>query len=270
MDFQVKEREHPNIKRYAGEDFKLAQQFSNAILKELGDFLKAVVLFGSAAREAQPSVYERDIDILMIIDDLTMILSPEVVQAYRVITEKTAARHSKRLHINTLKLSNYWEYVRNGDPIIVNMLREGVPLHDIGIFKPVQMLLYQGRIRPTKESIWSYFSRAPATIASAEWHLLQAALDLYWAVIDSAHAALMKVGEIPPSPSHVSSLMTEKLVKPGLVSSRYAKRMDFFYQLSKKITRREIQRISGKDYELYKQAAEDFINAMKKVVEKKD
>lgn len=268
MEFKLKKKEHPNVLKYGGEDFKIAKKFAEEIKKELGDFLKSVVLFGSAMRP-EKSPYEKDIDILMIIDDLTLMISPEVVQAYRIITENTAAKISKRLHITTTKLSTFWDQARNGDPLAVNMLRDGMPLQDVGIFEPLQELLFQGRIRPTKESVWIYFTRAPLTIKSAEWHLLQASLDLYWAVIDSAHAALMHAGEIPPAPSHISRLINEKLVKRRLVDKRYVQVMDFFYNLSKKITHREVRDIPGKEFDKYKALAHEFVDAMRKVIEKR-
>jgi hypothetical protein len=166
-----------------------------------------------------------------------------------------------------MKLTNFWEYVRNGDPLAVNMLRDGMPIYDVGVFEPMQMLLFQGRIRPTRESIYIYFARAPATLVNADWHVLQATLDLYWAVIDAAHAALMKVGEVPPSPSHMSGMIHEKLVKKKLTSKRAVNTMDFFYKLSKKITHRQVPRISGKEYDSYKAEAEGFVKEMRRVVE---
>ena len=273
MEFKVKQRRHPNVPRYPTADYQLSERFSASLRKELGDFVKAIVLFGSAARAAEhrekqdTSLHEHDIDVLVIVNDLTLVLTPEVVEAYRVITESTASKVSKRLHITTMKLTSFWDYMRNGDPVAINMLRDGVPLFDVGIFEPLQMLLFQGRIRPTKESIWNYYARAPATLANANWHVLQASLDLYWAVIDAAHAALMKMGEIPPSPEHVADLVHEKLVKPGHVAKRYADTMRFFYELSKKITHREVRDIPGKSFDQYRELAQDFVNAMKKVIE---
>jgi predicted nucleotidyltransferase len=275
MEFKVKQRRHPNTPRYPTDDFRLAEKFSQLLKKELGDFVKAIVLFGSAARAAehkgQPEqgLHEHDIDVLVIVNDLTLVMSPEVIEAYRVITESTAAKVSKRLHITTMKLTSFWDYLRNGDPVAINMLRDGAPLVDVGIFEPMQMLLFQGRVRPTKESIWNYYARAPATLMNANWHVLQASLDLYWAVIDAAHAALMTMGEIPPSPGHVADLIEQKLVKGGHVAKRYADAMRFFYELSRKITHRELRDISGKKFDEYKALAEDFIRAMKTVIEGK-
>ena len=266
MEFPIKEKPHFNIAHYGTEEYKLAVQFADAIKKELGDFLKATILFGSSARtpSAKEQIYERDIDVLLIIDDIVRVLSPEYIMTYRIIVERTAGKISKRFHINTLKLTRFWDYVRTGDPLIVNMLRDGVPLHDTGFFQPAQALLYQGRITPTKESIWSYYVRAPITINNSEWHVLQAVLDLYWAVIDSAHAALMKAGVIRPE--HVSDMIAKVLVPKGLVDKSAAKTMEFFYHLNKRITYREIQKITGAEYDTYKKQAENFVAKMKKII----
>jgi predicted nucleotidyltransferase len=270
MDFKIMEKEKPNTERYPSNDFDYAKRFSNLLKEELKDFLMAVILFGSAARNEKPLYGERDIDVLVVIDDMTQVLSPEVIQSYRVITEQTAAKVSKRLHITTLKLTSFWEYVRNGDPIAINILRDGLSLYDVGFYDPLQQLLFQGRIRPSREAIWTYFARAPATLNNADWHLLQATLDLYWAVVDSAHAALMKLGEVPPTPGHIADLIRTKMVKMGIVELKYAKTMQMFYDLSKKITHREVRKISGKDYDKYRLQAKDFVKMMQTVVTKRE
>ena len=269
MKFTVRQKKHPNVPKYRSTDYDFAKKFAEKMHKELDTFVKAVILFGSTAREERPAYGERDIDVLIIIDDLTQILSKEVIQSYRVITEQIASKVSRRMHITTLKMTSFWEFIRNGDPIAINMLRDGVPLYDAGIFAPLQELLFQGRIRPTKESIWLYFARAPATINNANWHVLQATLDLYWAVVDAAHAAIMKMGEVPPTPSHLSRMITQRLVKPGHVHKKYADMMDFFYKLQKQITHRELQQVTGKQYDAWLKQAHDFVKAMQKVVEQR-
>jgi len=266
MEFETKEKAHPNIRSYSSGEYTLAKEFSEKIQKELeGGFLKAAVLFGSAARQ-EKTYHERDIDVLLIINDLTMILSPEVVEAYQIITRNTATKVSNRLHITTFKLTTFWDYLRNGDPVAVNILRDGVPLYDSGFFEPAQSLLFSGRIKPTKESVWTYFTRAPSTIKSAEWHLLQASIDLYWAVIDAAHAALMHNGEVPPSPGHVAEMINQKLAKKKLCTKKEAETMKFFYDLSKKITHRQIMQITGKQYDEYLKRAKRFVDIMKGII----
>jgi len=261
MEFKVKKKVNPNLKSYRKEELDLAYEFSKKIYKEFGTFLKAVVLFGSTARRRSKT---NDIDIMVIVDDITTFLSSDVVEAYRIITEKIVANTSVRIHVTSLKFTSFWQYIRAADPIGINILRDGIALIDTGFFTPLQVLLFQGRIRPTYESIWTYFERAPKTLDNSKWHIMQATLDLYWAVIDSAHAALMRLGEIPPSPSHVAEMIEDKLVKEKHVQKKYAEIMKNFYKISKMITHREIKEVKGKDFDKYFKDAEDFVNEMRK------
>jgi len=264
MEFKIEKKENPNKQAYSKEELDFAYEFAKRIYKEFGAIIKAIVLFGSTARGSN---YKGDIDILIIIDDITITLSPEMIEAYRVIAEKTVVSTSNRLHVTTLKFTSFWDYVRVGDPIAVNILRDGVALIDTGFFDPLQMLLKVGKIRPTPESIWSYYSRAPRTLFNSRWHLLQATIDLYWAVIDAAHAALMKLGEIPPSPEHVADLMQKKIVDEHLIDKKYVEIMRGFYKLSKAIAQKEIKEIKGPEFERYYGYAKDFVTQMKKIID---
>ena len=264
MKFNLDVKINPNLEKYRKGDLDLAYAFTKSALKEFGKFIKAVVLFGSSARKTKKP--ESDLDILMVVDDLTMTFNPELVEAYRIIVQKLIIKHSTRLHVTTLRFSSIWEYIRNGDPIAINMLRDGIALMDTGFFEPLQVLLKRGRIRPSQESIWTYYIRAPNTLHNSKYHILQATVDLYWAVIDTAHAALMKHGEIPPTPEHVADLMEEKLVKTKLLEKKYVHVMRNFYRLSKLITHRELTEIKGQEYDKYYQEAQDFVQRMKKYI----
>ncbi|MBI4438668.1 nucleotidyltransferase domain-containing protein [Candidatus Woesearchaeota archaeon] len=264
MEFGIQAQENRNINKYSRDDLSTAYEFSKKIYSEFGTFVKAIVLFGSVAKNTKSG--KGDIDILILIDDVTVALSPELVQTYRIIVEKTMASTSPKLHVTSLKLSTFWEYVRAGDPVGINILRDGVALLDTGFFDPLHALLIRGRIRPSQESVWSYFSRAPKTIHNSKWHVLQAVLDLYWAVVDSAHAALMKLGEIPPSPDHVAYMMEQRMVQTMLISRKYSDTMNKFYTLQKRIIYRDIKEISGKEYDALLTEAQEFVTAMQQLI----
>ncbi len=195
-------------------------------------------------------------------------MSDELTQAYRIIVQNTASQVSSRLHITTMKLTNFWEYLRNGDPIVVNMLRDGIPLYDTGFFEPVQQLLFDGRIRPTKESVYNYYARAPLTINNADWHVTQAGIDLYWAVIDAAHAALMHAGCIAPTPSHVSDLLDSTFVKKGMLHKKHIRTISVLYELNKDILHKKRATLSGKEYDELRRQASEFIDAVRKIISK--
>jgi uncharacterized protein (UPF0332 family)/predicted nucleotidyltransferase len=265
MEFPVKKQQNPNIHKYAKSDMSRAYEFSKRLYDEFGPLIKAIVLFGSTSKTPRTNPGS-DIDILVVIDDTETVMTRELVETYRIITEKLIINISDKLHVTSLKLTTFWEYVRAGDPVGMNILRSGVALLDTGFFEPLRALLARGRIRPSPEAVWTYFARAPRTIHNSKWHVLQGTLDLYWAVIDAAHAALMKMDVSPPSPEHVADMLDEKLVKTKILHARYAHIARKFYKLQKDITYREVKEVSGKEFDAYCKEAQEFVNEMEKII----
>lgn len=268
MKFPIKRRIKKTAENYFSKDLEISRKFAKIMYKEFGTFISAIILFGSTTR-ASPNP-KKDIDILIILDDVRIRFTRDLVQTYRIITEKAIVQvDPQRLHVQSMKFTSFWEYVRSGDPVAINVLRYGVSLMDTGFFDPLQVLLEQGRIRPSNESVYTYFTMAPASLSRSKDHILAATVDLYWATIDAAHAALMKAGEIPPSPEHVSDLLEQKLVKNKEVARSTSDIMRKMYVTYKKIIRREISNISGREYDSLKSDAENFVREMKKYIEKK-
>ncbi len=265
VDFEIKKRRSETEYSYSKDSIDLAYLFAKKCHLEFKDLIKAIVLFGSTARKKQGS---NDIDVLVVIDDVNIVLSPELVQSYRVILGNIIKSVSTRLHITTLRFSSFWEYVRVGDPIAINILRDGFPLLDTGFFEPLQLLLRQGRIRPSPESIHSYMNRGQQTLTNSQWHLLQAVVDLYWAVVDSAHAALMHIGVVPPSPEHVAELLNDRLVRTGLVPENIPNIMNKFYVISKDILHKKRNHVSGSEFDDLFKDAEHFVNTMSSFIKK--
>lgn len=266
-EFSVQHRQRVSQKAPKKDDHAKALKFANLLEKELGDFLKSAVLFGSCT--THPTTGHADIDVLLLIDDVDRIVTPEVTEAYRLIVGKCVSKVSPLLHINTLKLSTFWEYARSGDPVLINMLRDGVVLIDKGFFTPVQLLLDQGRIRPSREAIYVYYARTGATLRNAQQHLLSATVDLYWAAIDAAHAALMSAGEMPASPERVPDLLESVLVKKGMLDAKLLPVMRELYHLYKGIIHRDIQTIAGEQYHHYYRETLKLVEALKTIVETK-
>ena len=284
MEFDLK-KEKPKAKGISQDDFDLAYAFTQKLYKEFGTMLKAVVLFGSNAKPhvSNPADKEQkvvdavpkkdatksDIDILVVVDDVSMMFSPEIVETYRIIVKKVIVEVSDRLHITSLKLSSFWGYIRVGDPVGLNILREGVSLLDSGFFDPLKALLSRGMIRPSAESIATYFHRAPYTLANSKWHIMQGVVDLYWAVMDATHAAIMTQNVIPPTPENAPSMLNELLVKKGMLSNKAPLTVRKFFKLYKSITKREIKDISGKEFDAYFKEAEAFVDEIRNFIKKR-
>ena len=260
---EVKIAMHPQQQQHASELHKNQHAKNSA-----QDFLQNSLLQDqnqTPDQKAKNPLSKGDIDILVIIDNVSFYLTPEIIEVYRVVTEKIAVETSKRLHITTLRITSFWEYMRVGDPVAINILRSGIALIDTGFIYPMQLLLFEGRIRPSAESISSYFGRSSNALMSSRARIMQATMDLYWAAIDSAHAAIMHTGEIPTSPKETSRLLHEKFVKTGIINKKYPSIMDNMYNISRKVMHQELRHIDGKDFEKMHAEVKDFVETMKKI-----
>ena len=265
MKFPINRKSNKFQDKYPKMDRDIARKFVSDLYKELGDFISAAVLFGSVSKNK--SRKSSDIDILIVLDDVHIDINKDIVEAYRIILQKIVSKHNPdRLHVQTLRLTDFWEYTRAGDPVAINILRDGIALIDKGFFDPLQLLLLNGRIRPSKESIMTYVNMSNAALLRSKLSIDNAIVDLYWACIDISHAVLMKKGEIPVSPGEITKIMTEKLVQTGELEKSYIDIMDHMYQLSKKIIKREVTNLSGKDYEKYVKYTEKYVARLKKLI----
>jgi len=265
MDFKIQPRNNPNKNKYRKDEIDIAYDFSKRVIKEFGSFVKSVVLFGSTVRNEQN---KHDVDILIVVDDVSINLTGEIVETYRVILEKLIAQSSKKLHVTTLKMTNFWDYIRKGDPLGLNILRDGVALYDLSLFEPLRILLAHGRIAPSIETSHIYLNKSMGSMFNSRNHILHATLDLYWAVIDISHAALMQQGITPATPSHVAKKLEEVFVKKRKLESKYVNTMKKFYALSRAIIHNEKSMITGSEYERYYKEAQDFIDRIKKLIRK--
>ncbi|NJL44514.1 MAG: hypothetical protein HC945_04360 [Nitrosarchaeum sp.] len=262
MEFRVNKKLRSNLERYSRDSFHLSAEFAKELVKEGKDFIKAVVLFGSSVRKDRKA---HDVDVLVIVDDVNVQLSRELIHTYRLIVQQQIAKISTRLHVTTLKFTSFWEYVRVGDPVAINMLREGYPLIDTNFFLPLQRLLQQGRVRPSPEAVYTYFFKAKETLHNARWHVMQMLVDLYWSAVDASHAALMAVGEMPVDPENVAGLLEARLVKAGLLEREFALHMAELYRLQKEVTRGERTQLEAVKVDELMERTSRMVPALEKV-----
>lgn len=267
MEFSIEKKDHANYHKYDKKVLDTAYAFTKEAYGEFQEFIRGMVLFGSSARHDGND--KSDIDILVVFDDVLTNPTPDIVEAYKIITEKLIQKHSTRIHVTTMRFTTFYEQVRVGDPIGINILRDGIALVDKGFFDPLQALLRMGKIRPTYESIWNYMHKSSKTMHNSRWHLFRACEDLYWAVTDAAHAAIMKQGILPPSPRHMHTFFLEHVVPTKQFNKGHAKKIKFFYDLYKSIDRKELRDITGQQYEQYYLDAKHFVLDVQAFLEKK-
>ncbi|MEM2956453.1 MAG: nucleotidyltransferase domain-containing protein [Candidatus Pacearchaeota archaeon] len=261
------EKTFPTLK--LANDKDIALDFANKVYQKIGKVIKSIILFGSAAKGI--TTPKSDIDIIIVIDDATIQWDSELIAWYREELGKIINKNPyiKPLHINTVRLTTWWSEMMRGEPVILNIIRWGVPLIDFGgFFNPLKSLMIQGKIKGTPEMIYITLGRAPAHLLRAKTSMLNSLEAIYWAFVDSSHSALIAAKQSPPSPEHIPAAMREFLVDKGLLKEKYVDWYRELYSLTHKILRGEITDIKGEEIQLWRERADEYLREMAIVVKK--
>ncbi len=255
----------PTLKLESEHD--IAMDFATKTYKKFDKSIKAIVLFGSTAKKTRTA--GSDIDIIIIIDDVSIKWDQELTAWYRqelnnIINENP---YNQSLHINTVKLSTWWDDMIRGDPIVLNIIRHGEALIDLaGFFIPLKYLLIHGKIKATPEAVYSALQRAPDHLARSRSATLGAIEGLYWCMVDSSHAALIAGGIFPPSPEHIPEQLRINFVEKKLLKSKYVQWFKDLKEIHKKITRGRLTDLKGVELDELREKAEEFLEVMAKLV----
>lgn len=250
-------------------NYDIAYDFATKAYKQFRELVKSIVLFGSVAKEQ--AMAGSDIDLVIIVDDCAISWDQELIAWYRQELESLILKqdYKKELHINTVTLSAFWEELKAGEPVVINIVRYGQALIDFGgFFDPIKVLLAKGKIRPTPESVFVTLRRAPAHIARARVGVVSAIENLYWALVDSAHSALMAANYVPPSPEHIGELLIEAFVNTKKLDKKYVDYYNSFYTLTHSILHGDKKFVKGAEIDFHIDKVSDFEARMREITTK--
>ena len=247
----------------------IASDFATKAYKKFDKLIKSIVLFGSQVKQTATST--SDIDIIIIVDDSSIRFDQELVAWYREELGKLiqANPYKQELHINTIKLTTWWQDLMRGDPVVINILRYGETLLDFGgFFNPIKALLQDGKVTSTPEAIFTCLQRAPSHMARTRGAKLSSIEGLYWACVDSAHAALMAAKLSPPSPEHVPIMLKERFVDNKMLDMKYVVWYRDLHLLHRGIVHGEITQLKGQDIDDWQKRTDEFFKVMLELVNK--
>ncbi|MCL4361958.1 MAG: nucleotidyltransferase domain-containing protein [Candidatus Parvarchaeota archaeon] len=222
--------------------YDAAYKFAKGIFERYPKVMKTIVLFGSYSKGKETE--DSDVDIMVVMDDVLNKLDETVQSLIFSDVDKLVKESQVKLHINFVTLTAFWRGVIAADPVSVNVLKYGVPLIDTGYFEPLQALLNMGEIKPTEESIYASLTRSELYMNSAKLKLASVVTDMYWAVVNSAQAAIMRQGDIPPSPEVIPEMLL-KLEERGLVNKKQIDDFNEIFTLGKRLFHGEKIDING-------------------------
>ncbi len=244
-------------------EHEIAMDFATKTYQEFNKIIKSIILFGSTAKKT--AVAGSDMDIIIILDDVSIRWDQELIAWYRKELEKIVKRNPYKvdLHINTIKLSTWWSDLMRGDPVVINIIRDGKSLIDFGgYFEPLKFLLVEGKIKSTPEAIYSLLQRAPAHISRSKVSELNSIEGLFWAMVDSAQAALIAAGVNPSSPEHLPVDLKEVFVNAGKLKMKYVVWYRDLLMLHKKIAHGDVRNLKGVEIDDWQEKTEDFLREM--------
>jgi uncharacterized protein (UPF0332 family)/predicted nucleotidyltransferase len=248
------------------ERIDILKRFTKELLKKYGHVVRSVVLFGSTAREEWKG--KSDIDVFVIVDDTRQKITPmakDKIDAEMVKISKGI--HSQLSVQQPYLLTEFWNMVRLGHPIVFNFIREGVPIYDKDTFLPIKRLLQMGEIKPSKEAVEKYIERAPKRIKRVEnAKIYMVVEDCYYAMMESAQAVIMFLGESPPRPSDAAEALRRAAVKIKLLEPKYAEWLEKIVDVRKDVEHRKKQVMPGEELDSWIKKTKQFVKRMQQLI----
>ena len=222
---------------------KIAEVHKNMVLKKFEKYIVSYVLAGSLVQgKATPT---SDIDVFIVIDDTDVkkMTRAELKDKLRAIILGMGMEAGQvtgiqnKINIQVYILTDFWDSIKEANPVIFTFLRDGVPFYDRGIFMPWKQLLRMGKIRPSMEAIDLYMSSGTQVLDRAKATLKTIAMeDFFWALITPSQAMLMLYGISPPTPKETPSIMRDIFVKKEkLIEEKYIKTLEKVIKLRKSL-----------------------------------
>ncbi len=252
---------------------KIAEIHKTMILKKFEKYIVAYVLGGSLVQGK--ATKESDVDVFVVIDDTDVkrMSRYELKNKLRAIIlgmgfeagEATGIRN--KLNIQVYILTDFWDSIREANPVIFTFLRDGIPFYDRGIFMPWKQLLKMGKIKPSKEAIDMFMTSGEQILSKIDSKLNDIAIeDLFYAILTPSQAALMLYGLPPPTPRETPEIMREIFVKKEkLLEAEYVDILENNIKVRKDIEHKTKLKVDGKELDTLQKNAKKYLDRIQKL-----
>lgn len=238
-------------------------KFTAAARSEYGNVIKSVLIFGSAAKGKM--VKGSDADVWVVLDDTATKTTSDL---NKINTHLYLIAHElKDLHIQTTKLTEFWQWMKLGSPELINFLRYSLPIYDTGFVKPVKHMLAMGLIPPSDETVKLKSQASNARLKKITMDLKSMVFELRYAALDICQAAAMHFHKEQPDAKNMPKLL-KKLVKENGLEQSYVKKFEKLNKLWKDIDHGNVKDIDAKYVDKAMVLANDIFERMNKMLPK--
>ena len=253
---------------------RVAQIHKSLVLKKFEKYVYSYVIGGSLVRGEV--IKTSDVDIYIIIDDTDVKRMPRlelkeklrnIIYSY-VMQAGELAGVKNKLSPQVYLLTEFWEGVKDANPIFYTFLRDGVPIYDRGGFLPWKLLLKMGKIKPSPESIDMFMGMGDKTHEIAKKRLLDIAVgDIYWGIITPSQALLMLYG-LPPTNVYETVKEVKRIFvdKEKLLEKKYVDILEkIAIKYYKGYEHGKVKEVSGMEVDELLKDSEDYLKRLKEL-----
>lgn len=249
---------------------KIAEVHKSMVLKKFERYIVSYVLAGSLVQGKATAT--SDIDVFIVIDDtdvkkMTRIELKDKLRAIIIGMGAEAGQITgikNKINIQVYILTDFWDSIKEANPVIFTFLRDGVPFFDRGIFMPWKQLLRMGRIRPSMEAIDIYMSSGSQALDRVTLKLKEIGMeDFFWSTLTPSQATLMLHGIPPPTPKETPGVMRDIFVKKEkLLEDKYVKILEKIIKIRKDLEHGSRTKIEGHEIDTLHKEATQYLKRM--------
>ena len=254
---------------------RVAEIHKSLVLQKFERYIVSYVIGGSLVRGE--AIKTSDVDVFIVINDTDVKRMPRVELKERLrsiifqyINEASALAGVKnKLSPQVWLLTEFWESVKDANPVMFTFIRDGIPIYDRGTFMPWKALLKMGKLKPSPEAIDMFMSAGDKTVKRAKLALMDILIhDIYWGVITPSQALLMLYGLPPPTPKQTVKEMEKIfLEKEKMIEKKYIVILEKIVGLYKDYEHEKLKEISGTEVDKLLKDTEDYLKRLKELKE---
>lgn len=259
---------------------KIAEVHKSMVLKKFEKYIVSYVLAGSLVQGK--ATHTSDIDVCIIVDDTDVkkMTRAELKDKLRAIIIGMGIDAGKmtgienKINIQVWILTDFWEGIKEANPVFFTFLRDGIPFYDRGIFMPWKLLLKMGRIKPSPEAIDMFMSTGEQMLERIKFKIKEIGMeDTFYAILTPSQAALMMYGIPPPTPKETPDVLTDIFVKKEkLLENEYIDILRRNLEVRKELEHGTKKELSGAEVDKLVEDSQKYLkrlNELFKAIQKK-
>ena len=252
---------------------RVAEIHKSLVLQKFEKYVVSYVMAGSLIRGE--ATKDSDVDVFVIINDTDVKRMPRlelkerlrsIIYQYVGEASALAGVHNK-LEPQIALLTDFWEGVKDAQPVFFTVIRDGVPIYDRGTFMPWKALLKMGKLKPSPEAIDMFMSMGDGVIPRSKRTLLsEIFVNIFWGITTPAQALLMLNGCPPPNAKkELVRDFKREFLDTKMIEKKYVDFMEKVIDIWRDYEHEKIKEISGEKIDKLLKETEEYLKRLKEL-----